>query len=469
MSLPRSVLRPGRSVFRCLWATVLIVSVTLSSFAATPDAVKATYDTLAANMKYAPLSTGPTGNDFLTFFGTNSENILPALLPGLLKRGRDSKKKSDTKTQIDRIEIKPANITVTQGQAVSYSSTAFGGDKPIGGVNFTWSVIEEGKESNKYLTSNGVFSAIKPGRFVVRATANGQYAETEITVKANSHYGDQLILQKNESNLTDAERQKINEWKAAGTLTTRTNSSKKIYSIAKEKALAKADLAKLEKARQSALKTQAETEKATGGKSGSGPMVNGTVNDQNSAAGSRRQGGPSAEEDNSRAVESAPKAAPMRLYSMDPIEWDSSNWSTADDPGSNVGHPAGSAPDAGAATGNFTLSTPAVNLSGRGIDVNLNLNYNSKLWSKWGSSDIAYNADAGYPAPGWSLGFGQMYYLESTGGCMLVRPDSTKQSYDGSHYIYAPGGYYQDTYTGHTTDGSFIDYQCTLLGTVRWS
>ena len=47
----------------------------------------------------------------------------------------------------------------------------------------------------------------------------------------------------------------------------------------------------------------------------------------------------------------------------------------------------------------------------------LNLNYYSRLKSRPGR-DIIYNA--GYPAPGWNLGFARIYYLESTGGYVFV-------------------------------------------------
>src|SRR6266478_5478022 len=77
---------------------------------------------------------------------------------------------------------------------------------------------------------------------------------------------------------------------------------------------------------------------------------------------------------------------------------------------------------------------------------------------------MMYDADHGWPAPGWSLGFGKMYYLGSTGGCMLVAPDGTRRSYAGSHNIYTQNYVYYDVFTGYTTDGSLIDYSCTYNG-----
>jgi len=73
---------------------------------------------------------------------------------------------------------------------------------------------------------------------------------------------------------------------------------------------------------------------------------------------------------------------------------------------------------------------------------------------------MTYDSDKGWPAPGWSLGFGKMMYMGGTGGCMLVTSDGTRRSYDGTSTVYSGGTYYSSYYSGHTTDGSFIDFTC---------
>lgn len=85
--------------------------------------------------------------------------------------------------------------------------------------------------------------------------------------------------------------------------------------------------------------------------------------------------------------------------------WDNTNWQSADDPGNQPGNPPGTPADDGAGNGNFQLSAPIISLPGRGIDLALNLNYNSRLWNKSGSQ-LTYDIDRGFPGPGWSLGFG---------------------------------------------------------------
>src|SRR6185295_16459826 len=56
-------------------------------------------------------------------------------------------------------------------------------------------------------------------------------------------------------------------------------------------------------------------------------------------------------------------------------------------------------------SGNYNWSLPLVSLSGRsGLDLGLSLTYNSLVWTKAGSS-IKFDADNGFPGPGFHLGF----------------------------------------------------------------
>lgn len=134
--------------------------------------------------------------------------------------------------------------------------------------------------------------------------------------------------------------------------------------------------------------------------------------------------------------------------------WDSTNWPSSDDPGNQTGNPPGGPADDGAGSGNFQLSAPVIALPGRGIDLALNLNYNSRVWNK-SSTQLKFDIDRGDPAPGWSLGFGKIVYA-ADGGCMLVDADGTRHGYTGSITQWSTGM----TFTGHTADGSLIDYGC---------
>ena len=52
----------------------------------------------------------------------------------------------------------------------------------------------------------------------------------------------------------------------------------------------------------------------------------------------------------------------------------------------------------------------------------LNLHYNSRLWNKSGS-ELTYDIDRGFPAPGWSLGFGKIMDMGANGGSLLIDAD----------------------------------------------
>ncbi len=139
--------------------------------------------------------------------------------------------------------------------------------------------------------------------------------------------------------------------------------------------------------------------------------------------------------------------------------WNNENWPSSDDPGNQTGNPPGSPADGGAGNGNFQLSAPVISLPGRGVDLALNLNYNSRLWNKSGN-ELTYDIDRGFPAPGWSLGFGKIMDMGASGGSMLIDADGTRHGYAGTLY---PGGWCGgwtgcSSFQGHTSDGKFIDY-----------
>ncbi|HWW74920.1 MAG TPA: hypothetical protein VNZ44_05945, partial [Pyrinomonadaceae bacterium] len=158
----------------------------------------------------------------------------------------------------------------------------------------------------------------------------------------------------------------------------------------------------------------------------------------------------------------APSAAPARVALPDEnAGWREDNGYLADDPGNRVGDPPGAPADDGAGSGNFHISAPVLGLAGRGQNLALGLSYNSLLWSKTGTNEVTYDADRGWPAPGWALGFGKIIGL-NTQGSLLIEPDGTRHSFGGTYYPY---GYF----TGQTADGTFIDYSTsTYQGAVYW-
>jgi hypothetical protein len=154
---------------------------------------------------------------------------------------------------------------------------------------------------------------------------------------------------------------------------------------------------------------------------------------------------------------SAPMAALPVLQSQggDQTGWNISNNDTMDDIGSERGHVPGRVIDGGVGSGNFRLAAPAAVLGGRSIDLSLLLNYNSRVWHKAGS-EITFDIDRDW-IPGWSLGFGKIVMAGDT--YFLVSSDGTRHPYNGTlrGNFPAPASSLQ-TFEGHTTDGTFIDY-----------
>jgi len=181
-------------------------------------------------------------------------------------------------------------------------------------------------------------------------------------------------------------------------------------------------------------------------------MPSPTITDGNSSELTSKAHGPYAEADE-------PTTPPLVMRPPDEDGWNNNNWWLADDPGNNTGNPPGTSPDAGAGNGNFQLSAPVLDLPGRGSDIKLSLNYNSRLWSKAGYL-MSYDAERGYPAPGWNLGFGKMMFMGTSGGCMLIENDGTNRGYTGTVSTTTYGSSSSTSFYGHTVDGSFIDYYC---------
>jgi YD repeat-containing protein len=120
---------------------------------------------------------------------------------------------------------------------------------------------------------------------------------------------------------------------------------------------------------------------------------------------------------------------------------------------------------------NFNFQIPLVGLAGRaGLDLGLSLAYNSLVWTK-DSTGIAFDADHGFPSPGFRLGFPVVqprFYNPQTGAYayMLVTPSGKRvelrQVGTSNVYESADSGYLQLTDTGSlsvaATDGTRLSF-----------
>src|SRR5262249_54044798 len=103
-----------------------------------------------------------------------------------------------------------------------------------------------------------------------------------------------------------------------------------------------------------------------------------------------------------RAASAPMTARPVLLAAdADVMGWNSTNKDTIDDVGSERGQVPGRVVDGGVGASNFRFAAPAVVMGGRGSDLSLSLNYNSRVWHKAGSV-ITFDIDRDW-IPGWSL------------------------------------------------------------------
>jgi hypothetical protein len=243
--------------------------------------------------------------------------------------------------RIARIEVFPKNAKSRTGEPVIFNAIAYDADdNPIGGVNFDWNGLDEARGKSMNFEAPGRFVAEEEGQHEVTATAAGRQAKVKVKVegKGKSKKNDEVPIS------TDIP-------------------------------VSSRHVPKTEKT--GLLKPQRPTH-------GSGRLVTtgsgGQREKLNRRTGTANRG---------RSISFAPAgtmlaaAAPvMQSGGEDPYGWNSSNWWSADDPGNGRGNPPGEMRDDGAGSGNFQFSVPVLALDGRGLDLNLNLEYNSRVWHK---------------------------------------------------------------------------------------
>ena len=302
-------------------------------------------------------------------------------------------KQEDRDTRVARIEIYPGDVTVQVDERVAFTTVAFDQHgDPVGGVRVKWSCQNEDRNRAARVSQRGDFEATIPGKFKVTA-------ETEGGQRAHIKV-----------TVREGARRRRNDI-PSGTIEVSTRDLPPVAVAQPSKDDSEGKSAHASSSRRSKKASRAHT---AGG--------------------------------NAHAAAAMPLPADG---------WDGSNYWSADDPGNTRGNPLGGAQDDGAGSGNFQIAAPVLALPGRGIDLGLGLAYNSRVWNK-ADSQINFDIDRDWPAPGWSLGFGKIVGIGVDKGSMLVDADGTRHGYAGT-VTYGPNQSYTD-FAGHTTDGTFIDY-----------
>ncbi|MGH9941778.1 MAG: DUF4214 domain-containing protein [Pyrinomonadaceae bacterium] len=328
---------------------------------------------------------------------------LRALISGQRGPSRPRRERqAERDARVRRIEIYPGDMEIALGERVQFTAVAYdGNDVPVGGVRFVWRGRDEGRGRGAQVTRTGTFEARATGNFKVIAEGAGQLAHITVRVRRGERprHDERPIKLRDVS--TDDTPEEAARW---------------------------------------AARFRREAEKL--------------VEQQARANRSVTYGKASF---NHRVSTATSAAAPVPLLLPppdDPYSWNSQNYMHGRDPDNGRGDPPGRPIDDGAGTGNFQIAAPLLGLPGRGIDLSLGLVYNSRLWTKTGNK-IIFDADRDWPAPGWSLGFGRVVGM-GTGGSLIIDPDGTRHGFTGQIYQYQSTG--AVSFTGHTVDGTFIDY-----------
>jgi YD repeat-containing protein len=320
---------------------------------------------------------------------------------------KPQEKQSDRDARVTHIEIRPGDVTVGVNEPVVFVAVAYDKDNaPVGGARFTWSGLDEGRQQAASVSPTGLFVSSVEGNFKVTAQALGRQAHVKVKVQGTKLKRDGQPVGIGQS------------------VSTR-------------------DLPPAKPKDTSSLPRQERRERlARAHQPGAARFLAASFVSPRT----------------SRAPAAMP--APQMGGGDDIYGWNGNNYWSADDPGRERGDPPGRSETDGAGSNNFELTAPVLALEGRGMDLSLALQFNSRVWHKPApsSTEITFDIDRDWPAPGWSLGFGKIIGMGSLNsqskGYMLIEADGTRHGYTGTVIQYPSS----QTFTGHTTDSTLIDY-----------
>ncbi|MCI0525462.1 MAG: hypothetical protein L0Y75_09395, partial [Acidobacteria bacterium] len=315
--------------------------------------------------------------------------------------------------RVVRVEIAPRDVIVAADEPIIFTAVAYDADNsPVAGVQFDWESEDEDSGDRVNIEEKGKFASSRQGNFKIKVKMAGRSAEAKVKVQG------------------------VRRAPGEKPIGTKPVSSRDLPVRPKSTSLLQRTKQRIARASAPSLPSRISVRSIT-------------------SRGFAASFAPTAFK--AKSVAAAPTTGPTPLMQgggEDPYGWNSNNYWSADDPGADRGAPPGQAPDGGAGSGNFQFTAQVLALDGRGLDINLGLSQNSRVWHKAGS-EITFDIDRDWPAAGWSLGFGKIMGMGAQNGFMLVEPDGTRHAYTGSLTFYQ----FSQSCACKTSDGSFIDYE----------
>jgi RHS repeat-associated protein len=336
---------------------------------------------------------------------------------------KPAEKQSDRDAQVTRVQIFPGDdIRLRTGEPVVFSAIAYASNgAPVDGVKMKWRVedVSDDKDKRKgkpVITHQGRFFSPIAGTYLVTVDGARFQAQARVTVTGEPQEPLAKLIEKHKPF-------------SHGTASTREVPS-----------------ATTTPAQRIGLVSPPATSRPLVAHSGTGKVA--------------RLGSGAMKKAGTQYAPALVAAAPAVQSGGDPYSWNDSNWTTADDANKERGDMPGR-PEEGVGSGNFQFTAPVIGLEGRGLDLALALSYNSRVWHKAGS-EITFDIDRDWPAPGWNLGFGRIVSMGTNKGFMLIDGDGTRHGYIGNA-LPASGWQY---FVAHTIDGTLIDYSVSAYSGV---
>jgi hypothetical protein len=299
--------------------------------------------------------------------------------------------KGDRERKVAEVKIFPGDVTIETGENVMFSAIALDKDgESIGGLDIKWEGFDEENKKDIIVSQTARFLSSVPGKYKLTADITGRKASVRVTV------------------------------------------------IGVE--------------RKPGVKSETEEPVSSSDKPKSRSASLGPVNAPSEPAPRRNR---VAKTGLSRALRAATSAvartAAVFLPGEDDFGWNTGNYTTIDDAGKERGDMPGHSPDGGVGSGNFQLSAPLFGSEGRGIDLNLAFNYNSRL----NGTTIEYGAAANYAIYPTRI-------TDANGNYITITYRTYTRSWNNQTYYNVQEGPYIETITD--TLGRVIQFHYERLG-----
>lgn len=312
-------------------------------------------------------------------------------------------KHEDRVRKVARVEISPRDVTIHTGEKIVFAVVAYDKDGSlVTGMSVKWEGSDDDKKRAQRVSPQGEFSSPVPGKYKITADISGRKDSVKVIVIGDALNPNDKGVKGDPISTKDAPKEKVSlapQERIRGVSAPASSESSALRRTASQ----------LSQASRSGLQAAAK------------PMA---------------------------------VAAAAFQSGYDYYTWNGGNYTTADDPGKEVGQMPGHALDGGAGSGNFQFAAPIIGLDGRGINVNLTMTYNSRVWHKSGT-DMYFDVDGDWQ-PGWTMGFGRI--VTAGNGYMLIDGDGTRHSFSGNPWSYSAPNTSLQGFDGYTTDGTFINY-----------